>query len=197
MVMPVQKPGKSKQDYGTPWPLIRAIEARWGPLTIDLAARADNAKCPEFITPEQDSLKEDWGERIGSGNGWLNMEFADIEPWVKKCNLWLYRPRPALKGSIKTLTPASVGAEWFADYCEGHMKIVGLRPRIKFEGCHVLDKITRLRTCDESCLGCASYPKDCMLMLWGSQFDAEPVLQSWRWDSQTQKETPESASLRE
>jgi hypothetical protein len=54
--VPKQKPGKSKQDYGTPWELIRAIEARWGKLTIDLAARADNAKAPLFITPEENSL---------------------------------------------------------------------------------------------------------------------------------------------
>jgi hypothetical protein len=47
---------RSKQDYGTPWPLIRAIEQRWGNLTIDLAATRENAKCGVFITPEEDSL---------------------------------------------------------------------------------------------------------------------------------------------
>lgn len=183
MPEPKQKPGSSKQDYGTPWPLIHAIEARWGKLTIDLAARADNAKAPIFITPEDNSLKEDWSARIGNGNAWLNMEFGDIEPWVKKCNLWLHRPKPALRGSIKTLTPASIGSEWFAEFCEGCVKVVGLRPRIKFEGCHTLDKMTRLRKCDESCLGCASYPKDTMLMLWGEPFKDEPILQTWRWDA--------------
>jgi len=131
MPEPKQKPGSSKQDYGTPWPLIRAIEARWGPLTIDLAARSDNAKCPEFITPQEDSLRQNWIERIGSGAAWLNMEFADIDPWVKKSSIWFVEsPR---QGSIITLTPASIGSEWFAEHCENKMKTVGLRPRLKFE----------------------------------------------------------------
>jgi hypothetical protein len=30
--MPEQKPGRSKQDYGTPWDFIKAVEARFGKL---------------------------------------------------------------------------------------------------------------------------------------------------------------------
>jgi hypothetical protein len=175
--MPKQKPGNSKQDYGTPWPLIRAIENRWGPLSIDLAARADNAKAPLFITPEENSLTQDWNDRIGNGMGFLNPEFDDICPWVAKC-----------AGCVKpiiSLTPLTV-SEWFAKHCEGKVKIVGLRPRIKFYGCHVLfpKKHPRAgqRRCDSMCLGCASYPKDCMLMLFGSRFKREPIFQTWRWD---------------
>src|SRR5574338_47234 len=75
---------RSKQDYGTPRTLIHAIERRWGKLTIDLAATADNAKCERFITPEQDSLIQNWELKIGDGLGWLNPEFADIDPWAAK-----------------------------------------------------------------------------------------------------------------
>jgi hypothetical protein len=32
------------------------------------------------------------------------------------------------------------------------------------------------------CVGCASYPKDCCLGLWGGKFEDEPILQTWRWD---------------
>ena len=185
--MPRQRPGKSKQDYGTPWPLIRAIEARWGKLTIDLAARADNAKAPLFITPEEDSLTQDWDLRIGNGNAFLNPEFDDIEPWAGKCAAYLDRRKPAVAGSIRLLTPLTV-SEWFARHCEGRAKIVGLRPRIKFYGCHNLypkkHPKAGQRKCAESCLGCAPYPKDCMLTLWGSRFASEPVFQTWRWDAE-------------
>jgi phage N-6-adenine-methyltransferase len=178
---------RSKQDYGTPWPLIRAIEQRWGNLTIDLAATRENAKCGVFITPEEDSLIQNWEDRIGIGRAWLNMAFADIAPWVSKCSAWLNREKPALAGSIRTLTPASIGSEWFANYCEGKAKVVGLRPRIEFDGCHNLFPKNHPRAgerkCDLSCVGCATYPKDCMLMLWGSCFDLEPILQTWRWNS--------------
>jgi phage N-6-adenine-methyltransferase len=182
MPMPAQKPGRSKQDYGTPWRLIHAIEARWGKLTIDLAARADNAKAPEFISPEENSLTRNWAQRIGDGLGFLNPEFDDIAPWVDKCaGCW---------APLISLTPASIGAEWFANNCEHKAKIVGLRPRIAFYGCHVLIKNGTQkgeRACDSSCLGCASYPKDCMLLLWGNRFQSEPAFQTWRWDMQTAK----------
>jgi phage N-6-adenine-methyltransferase len=189
MPMPAQKPSRSKQDYSTPWSLVRAIEARFGKLTIDLAARADNAKAPLFITPEEDSLTQDWGKRIGNGLAFLNPEFDDIAPWAAKCAGWLDRPRPALKAGIIKLVPASIGAEWFADNCEGKSKVIGLRPRLKFYGCHVLFKDGPLkgqRKCsltNPECLGCASYPKDCMLTLWGYRFKAEPIFSTWRWDA--------------
>lgn len=176
MTEPRQKPGQSKQDYGTPWPLIRAIEARWGTITIDLAARVDNIKAPLFITPEENSLVVDWADRVGDGLGFLNPEFADIDPWAARCRFYEDL-------NLIMLTPASIGSEWFADNCEDHAKVVGLRPRIKFEGCHLLDKQGN-RKCAETCLGCATYPKDCMLTLWGPRVEDEPIFQTWRWDAE-------------
>lgn len=107
MTEPAQKPGRSKQDYGTPWGLIRAVEARFGKLDVDLAARADNAKAPRLIGPDQDSLKVPWGPRICGGIGWLNPPFADIDPWAKKCGA---ETTPMNGNRIILLTPASVGA---------------------------------------------------------------------------------------
>lgn len=179
---PAQKPGQSKQDYGTPWPLVRAIERRFGPLTIDLAATRHNAKAPKWITPEEDSLKQDWAERVGEGLGWLNPPFAAIAPWAAKC-------AGCIGISIIMLTPASVGSEWFADHCEGVAAVIGLRPRICFEGCHALYPSRHpkagQRRCGDACLGCATYPKDCMLTVFGSRMtlDGTTLLpfQTWRW----------------
>jgi phage N-6-adenine-methyltransferase len=172
---------RSKQDYGTPWPLIRAIEKRWGSLAIDLAATAENAKAPRFITPEQDSLTQPWNVVIGQNErAFLNPEFADIDPWAARCNKHRIR-------SIIFLVPASIGSEWFAEHCEANAKIIGLRPRICYEGCHQLFAKNHPRAgerkCDLSCVGCATYPKDCMLNLFGPQFDREPKFQTWRWDA--------------
>lgn len=160
-MMPVQKPGKSKQDYGTPQALIDAVEKRWGRLEVDLAATADNAKAERFIDPETDSLTQNWRELIlafsYTGIGWLNPPFADIEPWAAKCAA---EKRGA---SIIMLTPASIGAEWFAKHVENAAAIVALRPRLTFEGCTT------------------PYPKDCILTLWGPKFDEEPIFRTWRW----------------
>jgi len=161
MTMPLQKPGKSKQDYGTPRDLIAAVEWRWGKLHVDLAARADNTKCELFISPERDSLSVPWcdfsKEPLWGGHPlcWLNPPFEDLGAWAKKC-----KEESAKGARIVMLTPASIGAEWFADYCEHHAKVVALRPRITFEGCK------------------DSYPKDCMLTLWGM---GPPSFETWRY----------------
>lgn len=159
MSMPVQKPGRSKQDYGTPWELIRAVEARWGQLRTDLAANDDgsNAKAPQWTSSAFDY---DWS---GFGLCWLNPPFGRIGKWAKKC---LEESRRGAR--IIMLTPASVSSEWFAKYADGNARVVALRPRLTFEGCK------------------HPYPKDCMLTLWGPGFDQDdlgivPMFQTWRW----------------
>jgi phage N-6-adenine-methyltransferase len=151
---PIQKPGKSKQDYGTPWALIHAIEERFGKLTIDLAATWENKKSDRLITPEADAFMFQWGILIGEGIGWLNPPFGNIGPWAQKA--------AACGASVIMLTPASIGAEWFAAYVES-TPIVGLRPRLTFEGCE------------------DPYPKDCMLILFGPVGVGLPLLSTWRW----------------
>lgn len=136
--MPAQKPGRSKQDYETPGDLLDAIEARWGKLEIDLAAREDNKKAPLCITPEQDSLATPWPlDKLC----WLNPPFADIEPWAAKCT--------SSGSRVIMLTPASVGSNWYAKHVHDKARVVFFGPRITFVGA------------DDP------YPKDCMLTLWG------------------------------
>lgn len=74
-------------DGGTCWELIRAVEKQWGELGVDLAAVAENAKAPEFISPEENSLAIDWTERLKGRRGWLNPPFTSerITPWIDKC----------------------------------------------------------------------------------------------------------------
>lgn len=152
--MPAQKPHRSKQDYGTPWELIKAVEARWGSLGVDLAASEGNAKAPLFFTEEDDSLKQAWNQLLAF-RLWLNPPFENIGLWADKC-----KTEAKLGAKIIMLTPASIGSEWFARHCFGVARIIGLRPRITFEGCK------------------DPYPKDCMLSLWG--IDA-PGFEIWRW----------------
>jgi hypothetical protein len=54
--------GRSKQDYGTPWEFIHAVQSRFGPLRFDLAASTENQKALEHWGPDVgiDSLTQDW-----------------------------------------------------------------------------------------------------------------------------------------
>jgi phage N-6-adenine-methyltransferase len=158
--MPLQKPGKSKQDYATPMEFIRAVEGRFGTLRHDLAAHEGNHRCETFFSPEQNSLVQPWAQLFPEGNLWLNPPYSDIGPWAKKC------AEESIKrgGLILFLTPASIGSEWFADHVEGKALVLGLRPRLSFDGKN-------------------PYPKDCILSVYGIDVLHRPLrgFETWRW----------------
>lgn len=156
--------GRSKQDYGTPWEFIRAVEGRWGPILLDLAAHAGNAKAPLWIGEEEDSLSVSWSELCPTGNLWLNPPFANIAPWAAKC----HEEAAKRSGLIFLLTPASIGSEWFHAHVYQIARVLGLRPRIPFEGPPINPKTGKPD----------GYPKDLMLSIYGEP----PGLDTWRWD---------------
>lgn len=155
--MPAQRPHRSNQVVATPWEFIRAVEHRFGAFDVDLAALADNAKAPAFITPEQNSLKQPWAKLYPGKLGWLNPEFEDIGAWAAKCRA---ETSPYNGFRVIMLTPASVGAEWFAQHIHGKAKVLAVAPRITFVG-------------EEQ-----PYPKDCILSLYGFNRTGFDV---WRW----------------
>ncbi len=151
--------GKSKQDYGTPRRFLRAVAGRFGAPAFDLACTRENAKAPDgFYHPEFDALEHDWSAL--DGVLWLNPPFADIGRWAAKCAAEA-RDR---RGLLLLLTPASIGTEWFSQHVHRKALVLGLAPRLTFEG-----------TTDP-------YPKDLMISVYGyglSGFD------TWRWDGAT------------
>jgi phage N-6-adenine-methyltransferase len=119
----------SNQTYGTPPEFLRAVEARFGRITFDLAARADNAVAPYFYSPEVDSLKQDWRLLGMPGVAFLNPPFADIQPWAAK----LERECRWLARWTVMLVPASMGAVWWADHVLNKCQADGIT-RMKFVG---------------------------------------------------------------
>lgn len=165
--------GRSKQDYGTPRAFIRAVEARFGPLVHDLACTRENAKAPSgYHFPEVDSLTRDWAKEHPHGHLWLNPPFANIEAWARKCRV----EGGQRTGLLFLLTPASIGTEWFANEVHGHAHVLGLRPRLTFEG-----------TSDP-------YPKDLMLSIFGMSISG---FDTWRWDAVQRHGTAPSPGVAE
>lgn len=142
--MPNQKPGKSKQDYGTPREFLDAVERRFGLIGWDLAATVENRVVPDFFSPEQDSLSQNWSLPSSVRVAWLNPEFADIDPWAAKCATVRLLRRWTLM-----LVPASVGAAWYENHVHDKAIVLGLRTRLTFVG------------------ETQPYPKDCILAAYG------------------------------
>lgn len=157
---PIQKPGRSKQDYGTPRAFIDACEVRFGVLRFDLACTTENCKAPAgyYFDEGVDALKQEWAKDWPEGNLWLNPPFGDIDPWAEKCAYESERRH----GLILMLTPASVGTNWFSKHVLGKAMVLGLSPRMAFEGTT------------------APYPKDLMISCYGFQFHG---FDQWRWDA--------------
>jgi len=157
-MMPVQKPGLSKQDYQTPKEFLAAVRLR---LRIpffdcDLAADKDNRKSPVYFYDEStDALKQHWR---GLGDWlWLNPPYNNITPWVKKAG------EESLGGAkIAVLIPASVGANWWRDYVENSCYQLFLNGRITFEGCTT------------------PYPKDCALLLYTPYIRSGNCVWDWK-----------------
>lgn len=157
MSMPIQKPGRSKQDYCTPTEFLAAVKDRLciGNFDMDVAATAENAVCVNYYDESMDALSRQWLVTQG-GWIWCNPPFGKITPWVKKAAWESYNG-----ASVAMLVPASVGSNWWRDYVELYAYQVFLNGRITFVG--------------ES----TPYIKDCALLFytpWG--FTGHEV---WTW----------------
>lgn len=159
MSMPAQRPGRSESTVETPADFMAAVEAKFGPIVLDLAATAENAKAERFFTPQDDSLKQCWAD-LPFGNRWLNPPYSDIAPWVKRAfdSYTTFTP-------VLVLVPASVGSNWWADYVHEKCCVYLLRPRLTFVG-HK-----------------SSYPKDLALLEYGTPSErcGEKFYSTWRW----------------
>ena len=168
--MPVQKPGKSIQDYATPRVFLDAFEARWGKIDFDLAAHRRNAMARAYFTDDIsdrqafgiDALRQGpiW-ERLTDGRQfsrlWLNPPFGGIAPWAKRCAEWCAR-KHLVSPRLFFLVPASIGSNWFREHVHNQALVLFLSPRLSFDGK-------------------APYPKDCMLCVYGES----PGYECWRW----------------
>lgn len=66
------QPAHELKEVGDQWrtpDLLRGINAMFGPLTLDLFADDDNAKCPVWYTAEDNALVQDWAEMLESIGG--------------------------------------------------------------------------------------------------------------------------------
>lgn len=159
MSMPQQKPHRSIQNYATPTDFVQATENHMNiKFYLDLAASAENAKAPNFLTEENDSFKHNWTTLSNGEWCWLNPPYANISDWAQKC---LEEAKNGCK--IVMLVPASVSTNWFSDYVYNNAEIVFIRPRLTFVGCE------------------DPYPKDLMLIIWTKESVGNGEYNVWRW----------------
>jgi site-specific DNA-methyltransferase (adenine-specific) len=116
-----------KVTFPTPQYVFDLLDSEFH-FDLDAAATADNTKCKNFISPEQDALKvADWpGSRI-----YLN------PPYTKGLGHWIQKAfEESRKGKIVVcFVPARVDTRWFHKHCTSpDAEVRFLDHRISFDG---------------------------------------------------------------
>jgi len=179
MTMPEQKPGRSRQDYTTPAEFLAAVKHRFGitQFVIDLAADETNAVADQWYDRELDALQQPWA--VGEGWNWLNPEFGDIEPWVRKAYEQMLAGAQTL-----VLVPAGVGSNWWAAWVHEKAGVLLLNGRLCFikDWATTIDPASVKRGDDPP--RCYSqpplYPKDCCLLVYSALVETGYDVWSWR-----------------
>ena len=159
MSEPKQKPGRSRQDYGTPPEFLAAVYRLLGitGFALDVAASAENAVCPSFLDEARNGLAWQWATALKSDWVWCNPPYSDIASWVAKA----YREK--CRGVQATvLIPASVGANWWRDHVHHKAHVLFLNGRMTFVGCS------------------DPYPKDCALLLYSYAWQLDYDVWTWK-----------------
>ncbi len=116
-------------EWATPWKFFNQQAEKYGPFDLDVCADNHNAKCWDFISPEQDALRQPW-----RGVCWMNPPYGrDLGKWILKA--WRETSLPGHARRVVCLLPARTDARWWHDYVQKYAaKIEFIRGRLKFEG---------------------------------------------------------------
>lgn len=119
----------SDHDWVTPQDLFDALSDEFGGFDMDAAAKPDNAKCANYISPGEDSLTVDWSSRVGVGSYvWLN------PPYGRGVGRWLQKAyEESLRDiSVVVLIMARCDTAWWHDWAMKAAEIRMVRGRIHF-----------------------------------------------------------------
>lgn len=110
--------------WETPQDFFEKLNAEFG-ITTDVCALAENTKCEQFYSPEQDGLAQDW-----KGVCWMNPPYGrEIPKWVKKA----YDSAIAGDATTICLLPARTDTRWWHDYAmKGEIRFI--KGRLRFGG---------------------------------------------------------------
>lgn len=124
---------KGSIRWGTPWWFIRALEEELGGFQLDPCCDGrDNARAPEFYTPETDGLLQPWFGRV-----FVNPPYAR-----RIVKLWIRKALAEMAGgdveSIALLIPYRTGTLWFDELWGRADEVRRIVGRLHYE--HPTDK---------------------------------------------------------
>jgi phage N-6-adenine-methyltransferase len=110
-------------EWETPQKLFDELKANYR-FTLDVCATAENTKCENFYTKEDNGLTKDWNDTC-----WMNPPYGrNIKYWVKKA----YESARDNGAIVVCLLPARTDTAWWHDYVLPYGEVTFIRGRLKF-----------------------------------------------------------------
>ena len=109
--------------WATPQATFDELNAEFQ-FTLDPCAIAENAKCKNYFTPEQNGLLQDWGGQVV----FCNPPFSQMKQWVQKCSAESAKPNT----KVVMLIPARTDTSYFHDYIYHKAEIRFIRCRLHY-----------------------------------------------------------------
>lgn len=155
-----------RQEWATPADFYAAVHKEFRP-SIDVCARAENKKCPVFISPEQNALRTG-AEWLSDEHpvAWCNPGFSDPMPWMQKAVTEIVRYE---FGAVLVLGLVSPSAKWWR-YCEQNAtqtRLIGGK-RIQFEPAAGVAKSSNAR-------------ENALFVFTGYKYSIRPMPNIWTW----------------
>jgi site-specific DNA-methyltransferase (adenine-specific) len=117
-------------DWATPQWLFDELNAKYGPLALDVCSSNGNGKCPFNIEyPRSNGLELSW-TKFGNRTAWMNPPYGrEIGKWVKKAY------EESQKGCLVVcLLPSRTDTKWFHNYIynKQNVAVQFISGRLKF-----------------------------------------------------------------
>ena len=111
-------------EWETPQKLYDRLDLMFH-FTLDPCATAENSKCKEYFSTEEDGLEKSWkGHTV-----FMNPPYGrDIKKWIKKA----YEQSRHSNTTVVCLLPARTDTKYWHDYCMKAQKIYFVKGRLKF-----------------------------------------------------------------
>lgn len=90
---------------------------------LDVCATKENRKCDQFISEEQNALKQDW-----IADCWCNPPYSQTKEWVKKC----YFEHKKNNITVTALIMYDPSTKYFRDFIKGKAEVHELTGRVRF-----------------------------------------------------------------
>jgi len=110
-------------EWETPQKLFDELNESYR-FILDVCATAENTKCENFYTKEDNGLTKDW-----KGRCWMNPPYGrNIKYWVKKA----YESARDNGAIVVCLLPSRTDTAWWHDYVLPYGEVTFIRGRLKF-----------------------------------------------------------------